>query len=50
MDKLALPTGGSLDFVLLHLNYHDLVLKNHNRAAMNKAIFAPLSSLAASMA
>jgi len=42
MDKLALPTDGSLDFVLIHLNYHDLVLKNDNRAAMNKAVFAAL--------
>lgn len=42
VDKLALPTDGSLDFVLIHLNYHDLVLKNDNRAAMNKAIFAAL--------
>src|SRR5882672_9108258 len=44
VDKLALPTDGSLDFVLIHLNYHDLVLKNDNRAAMNKAIFAALKS------
>ena len=42
IDKLALPTDGSLDFVLIHLNYHDLVLKNDNRTAMNKAIFAAL--------
>lgn len=42
VDKLALPTDGSLDFVLIHLNYHDLVLKNDNRAAMNKAIFTAL--------
>lgn len=42
IDKLALPTDGSLDFVLIHLNYHDLVLKNDNRAAMNKTIFAAL--------
>jgi predicted methyltransferase len=42
IDKLALPTDGSLDFVLIHLNYHDLVLKNDNRAAMNKIIFAAL--------
>jgi predicted methyltransferase len=42
IDKLALPADGSLDFVLIHLNYHDLVLKNDNRAAMNKAIFAAL--------
>jgi len=42
IDKLALPTDGSLDFVLIHLNYHDLVLKNDNRAAMNKIVFAAL--------
>ncbi|HKA54995.1 MAG TPA: class I SAM-dependent methyltransferase [Candidatus Binatia bacterium] len=42
VDKLALPTDGSLDFVLIHLNYHDLVLKNDNRAAMNKIIFTAL--------
>jgi predicted methyltransferase len=42
VDTLALPTGGSLDFVLIHLNYHDLVLKNDNRAAMNTAIFNAL--------
>ncbi len=42
VDKLALPTDGSLDFVFIHLNYHDLVLKNDNRAAMNKIIFNAL--------
>jgi len=42
IDQLALPRDGSLDFVLIHLNYHDLVLKNENRAAMNKIIFAAL--------
>jgi predicted methyltransferase len=42
VDKLALPTDGSLDFVLIHLNYHDLVLKNDNRAVLNKAIYAAL--------
>jgi len=42
VDKLALPTDGSLDFVLIHLNYHDLVLKDDNRAAMNTAIFNAL--------
>ncbi len=42
IDQLALPTDGSLDCVLIHLNYHDLVLKNDNRAAMNKTIFAAL--------
>jgi predicted methyltransferase len=42
VDQLALPTDGSLDFVLIHLNYHDLVLQNDNRAAMNTAIFTAL--------
>ncbi len=42
VDQLALPTDGSLDFVLIHLNYHDLVLNNDNRAAMNIAIFNAL--------
>jgi predicted methyltransferase len=42
VDTLALPTDGSLDFVLIHLNYHDLVLTNDNRAAMNTAIFNAL--------
>lgn len=44
VDQLALPTDGSLDLVLIHLNYHDLVLKNDNREAMNKAIFKALKS------
>jgi|RhiMethySRZTD1v2_1073278.scaffolds.fasta_scaffold765667_1 predicted methyltransferase len=42
VDQLALPTDGSLDLVLIHLNYHDLVLKNDNRATMNKIIFNAL--------
>jgi predicted methyltransferase len=42
IDQLALPTDGSLDFVLIHLNYHDLVLTNDNRVAMNTAIFNAL--------
>jgi predicted methyltransferase len=42
VDRLALPTDGSLDFVLIHLNYHDLVLRNDDRAAMNKIILNAL--------
>jgi len=39
-DKLALPQDGSLDFVLIHLNYHDL--PPETRAPMNKRILASL--------
>ena len=39
-DKLALPQDASLDFVLIHLNYHDLAPEV--RVAMNKRIFAAL--------
>jgi predicted methyltransferase len=39
-DKLALPQDGSLDFVLIHLNYHDV--DPAIRGAMNKRIFAAL--------
>ncbi|HEX7229762.1 MAG TPA: SAM-dependent methyltransferase [Candidatus Binatia bacterium] len=40
LDQLALPQDGSLDFVLIHLNYHDVVPET--RAPMNKRIFAAL--------
>jgi predicted methyltransferase len=39
-DKLALPQDGSLDFVLIHLNYHDVA--PDVRAPMNKRILAAL--------
>lgn len=39
-DKLALPQDGSLDFVLIHLNYHDLAPEA--RGPMNKRILASL--------
>lgn len=42
MDALALPSDGSLDFVLIHLNYHDLAPET--RTAMNRKIFAALKS------
>jgi predicted methyltransferase len=41
-DKLPLPQDGSLDFVIIHLNYHDLAPEV--RIAMNKRIFAALKS------
>ena len=40
LDKLALPQDGSLDFVIIHLNYHDLAPEA--RSAMNKRIFGAL--------
>jgi len=39
-DKLALPQDGSLDFVLLHLDYHEIAA--NVRGAMNQRIFAAL--------
>jgi predicted methyltransferase len=40
LDKLALPQDGSLDFVLIHLNYHDL--PPEIRTAMNKRVLGAL--------
>jgi len=40
MDALALPADSSLDFVFIHLNYHDLAPET--RTAMNGRIFAAL--------
>jgi predicted methyltransferase len=39
-DKLALPQDGTLDFVLIHLNYHDVAPEV--RVVMNKTILAAL--------
>jgi predicted methyltransferase len=39
-DQLALPQDGSLDCVLIHLNYHDVAPET--RAPMNSRIFAAL--------
>ena len=40
LDKLALPQDGSLDFAIIHLNYHDL--SPDVRMAMNKRILGTL--------
>ncbi len=40
MGAVALPADGSLDFVLIHLDYHEL--DQPVRVAMNKKIFAAL--------
>ena len=39
-EQIALPQDGSLDFVIIHLNYHDVAPEV--RPAMNKRIFAAL--------
>ena len=41
-DQIALPQDGSLDFVIIHLNYHDLA--PDVRTAMNKRILGNLKS------
>jgi predicted methyltransferase len=40
LDKVALPQDSSLDFVFIHLDYHEL--PSATRSAMNKRIFAAL--------
>jgi predicted methyltransferase len=40
LAKLALPQDGSLDFVIIHLNYHDVAMDD--RAPMNRRILASL--------
>jgi predicted methyltransferase len=42
VDKIALPTDGSLDAVLMVMAYHDLFLTDENRGEMNRKIFAAL--------
>ncbi len=39
-EKVALPQDGSLDFVFIHLDYHELAADA--RAAMNRRVFAAL--------
>ena len=39
-ENIALPQDGSLDFVFIHLDYHELSAPV--RAAMNKRVFAAL--------
>jgi predicted methyltransferase len=40
LDKVALPQDGSLDFVFIHLDYHELPADT--RSAMNKRVFGAL--------
>ena len=39
-DKIALPQDGSMDFVFIHLDYHEVA--TDVRAAMNRRVFAAL--------
>ena len=41
-ENIALPQDGSLDFVLIHLNYHDVAPEV--RTAMNKRVYGALKS------
>ena len=40
LDKIALPQDGSLDFVIIHLNYHDVAPEA--RITMNKRVLGAL--------
>jgi predicted methyltransferase len=42
VDALPLPQDASLDAVLLVLAYHDLLLTDEDRGAMNRAVFTAL--------
>jgi predicted methyltransferase len=42
VDKIALPSDGSLDVVLMFQAYHDLFLTDEDRGALNRKVFAAL--------
>jgi predicted methyltransferase len=42
VDKIALPTDGSLDAVIMVMAYHDIFLTDEDRGALNKKVFAAL--------
>jgi predicted methyltransferase len=42
VDKIALPTDGSLDAVLMVMAYHDIFLTDEDRGALNKKVLAAL--------
>jgi predicted methyltransferase len=42
VDKIALPTDGSLDAVLMVMAYHDLFLTDEDRGALNRKVLAAL--------
>src|SRR5436190_9983933 len=42
VDKLALPSDGSLDAVIMVMAYHDIFLTDEDRGALNKKVLAAL--------
>jgi predicted methyltransferase len=42
VDKLALPSDGSLDVVLMVMAYHDIFLTDEDRGVLNKKVLAAL--------
>ena len=42
VDKIALPTDGSLDAVLMVMAYHDIFLTDEDRGVLNKKVLAAL--------
>ena len=44
VDSLPLPRDGSLDAVIMSQAYHDIVLGDEDRDAMNRSVFAALKS------
>jgi predicted methyltransferase len=42
VDKIALPTDGSLDAVIMVMAYHDIFLTDEDRGALNKKVLAAL--------
>ena len=42
VDKVALPSDGSLDAVIMVMAYHDIFLTDEDRGALNKKVFAAL--------
>jgi predicted methyltransferase len=44
VDKIALPTDGSLDVVMMFQAYHDIFLTDEDRGALNRKVFAALKA------
>ena len=42
VDKIALPSDGSLDVVMMFQAYHDIFLTDEDRGALNRKVFAAL--------
>lgn len=44
VDEIPLPTDGSLDAVIVHLAYHDLLLGDEDRDELNRRVYRALKS------